>query len=290
MTYTRFLFRFISTVGFLFFIFFSNLGLAKTIVLVPGYFNSYAPGDSQSPWHKPYWSSDIVDIFTNAGFKVFVVNNLNPVGSIEENGERLLTYLKNVKSSLPVHETFQILAHSAGGLYTLYANNKEILPISKLITINTPFDGLMFVDNLTKDYPGISIIEKYLNLESLNQLRPNMVHGFLQNINKSIQFPIIAYSGHQEKSLRVWNAAYLSPIFYITESLMKEKSDGIVTNTSALGNAGYIQVTAATDYVHLDHWKQVLQAEYFKAMGMFNVEYIRQEQIRFYTSLLQHLN
>ncbi|MGZ3798475.1 MAG: esterase/lipase family protein [Pseudobdellovibrionaceae bacterium] len=290
MAFNKLFFRLISIINFFFLISLSSLGFTKTLVLVPGYFNSYAPGDLCKPWAEPYWSPDIVDLYKKAGFKVFVVNNLSPVGSIEENGELLLSFLKGVRGQLDEGESIEILAHSAGGLYTLYANHKENLPISKMLTINTPFDGVDFVERLTRDFPGLTMIEKTLNLESLNQLRPPLVHDFLQKIMGPVHFPIIAYSGHQVKNYQIWNAAYLSPIFYLTDALTNEFSDGIVTQRSALSGGGYLQVTPENEYIHLDHWKQVLKADYFTAFGMSNIEYIRQEQIRFYSNLILQLN
>lgn len=271
--------------------FLSVSALAKVLVLVPGYFNSNIPGFHQKNKYNPYWSEDIVDVYRRAGFKVFPVNNLNPTGTIEENGARLLRYLDRIKHDIDPKEGFSVIAHSAGGLYTIEANNRRKLPIQKLIAINTPFDGVDFIERITNTFPWLEELEKTLNLQSLNQLRPVMVRRFLNNLKNKPQFPIFGVIGSQARNPHHWSdAAFLTPIFYITQSLMDYDSDGIVTHRSALQEiSGGIKVSFLNEYIHLDHCKQNLDADYYKFIGMQNTNYIRQEQVRFYKALIPQL-
>ena len=66
----------------LFTIFLSIPSFAKQeiVVLVPGFFNSFAP---------EYFSSEIVNTFQKRGLKVYIASDLNPVGTVEDNGTRL---------------------------------------------------------------------------------------------------------------------------------------------------------------------------------------------------------
>lgn len=266
-------------------------GFAKVLVLVPGFFNSSIPGYHEKNKYNPYWSEDIVNVYRKAGFKVFPVNNLNPMGTIEENGARLLRYLDRIQQFIDPQEGFSVIAHSAGGLYTIEANNHRKLPIQKLIAINTPFDGVDFIDRITTAFPWLEELTKSLNLESLSQLSPAKVRQFLNNLKQKPHFSILGVIGSQEQNPNHWSdAAFLTPIFYITQSLMDSDSDGVVTHRSALREiVGGIKVSFFDGYIHLDHCKQNLDADYYKFMGMQNTNYIRQEQIRFYKSLIPQL-
>jgi hypothetical protein len=81
----------------------------------------------------------------------------------------------------------------------------------------------------------------------------------------------------------------MSPVFHLTQALMERPSDGIATHHSALSGEGFIKVRRAEEAIRLDHWKQVLDADLFRVLGMVNVDYIRREQIRFYSMLIQSL-
>lgn len=270
----------------------SSTSFSKTLLLVPGFFNSAIPGDLNKIGTRIYWSEDIRSVFRDAGYKVFVVDNLSPVGSIEANGSRLLEYIKNYQGQFDGDGSFDIVAHSAGGLYTLYANNKEPLPINRLVTINTPFDGVEFIETISDYFPQIVTIEKRLNLMSINQLRPANVRRLLSKLKAVPHFPIRAYTGFQPRGRNYYNAAFLSPVFYVTQSFMNQGSDGIVTYNSALGRSKSldIEVDGTTeDYIHLDHWKQTAGSDLFKLLGMTNTDYIRKEQKRFYHKVLKYL-
>lgn len=263
----------------------------KTVLLVPGFFNSAIPANINGVGTRVYWSEDIRSVFRAAGYKVFVVDNLNPVGTIEVNGKRLSEFINCHKDQLEIDDgQFDVVAHSAGGLYTLYANDKESLPIHRMVTVNTPFDGVEFVDSMTNYFPDIVTIEKKLNLLSINQLRPMNVRRILSQLKMLPQFPIRAYAGFQPRGKDYYDAFFLSPVFYITQAFMKNGSDGIVTYNSALGRTKYLKIEGITDdYIHLDHWKQAPGADIFKVLGMTNTDYIRREQKRFYSQVVKYL-
>lgn len=265
-------------------------GKAKTIVLVPGYFGSALPSDFTSGWKTPYFSQDIIRLYERAGYRVFVVNNLNSVGSIEENGKHVVDFLTAVKAQLEPGESLQVIAHSAGALYTLYATDHVEIPIHKMLTLSTPFEGLEFIDHLTEDLPALPELEKVFHLASLNQLRPQYVADFLKSLKAAPGYPIISYTGGAPRRLQFWDAANLSPEFYLTEEFMNEASDGIVTARSATSRAGLMGESPGDEYIHLDHWKQVMDADFFILMGMTDTGFIRKEQIRFYSQLLKKLD
>lgn len=268
---------------------FSN---AKVVVFVPGYFNSLIPGHiDQKLKYNPYWSYNIINIYRKAGYKVFVVNNLNPVAKIETNGALLLKYLDSIQNEIDPDEGFSVIAHSSGGLYTIAANNIRPLPIRKMIAINTPFDGVDFIEKITKAYPCLVELEKRINLQSINQLRPSLVREFLSHLNAKPQFPIMGVAGGQERNIyNLLDAAYLTPIFYLTQALMDVPSDGVVTRRSAMAVPSHlVDVQESSEYILLDHFKQNLGAEYYQSLGLQNTDYIRKEQNRFYSRLLNYL-
>ena len=85
---------------------FSTTVFAKeVVVLVPGFFNSFAP---------EYFSQDIVKSFRDKGFQVYIADRLNPIGRIDENGTRLENLLGQIEKAENGHVAFNIVGHSAG--------------------------------------------------------------------------------------------------------------------------------------------------------------------------------
>ena len=79
----------------------------------------------------------------------------------------------------------------------------------------------------------------------------------------------------------------------VTDHYTAGISDGIVSFASAMAIGG-IKTTAEapaqqfrdTKFVlNLEHWEQVLDARSFVLLGIRNISYIRNEQIRFYSGL-----
>lgn len=103
------------------------------------------------------------------------------------------------------------------------------------MTVNTPFDGVDFIESLLKYFPNfIGLIQKSLRLQSINELSPNRVRHVLANLKSKPQFPIRAYKGFQPTGYNIMDASFLSPIFYLTGVIVGLASDGVVTHSSAL--------------------------------------------------------
>ena len=108
----------------------------EIVVLVPGFFNSFTP---------EYFSDEIVNSFQKRGLKVYVAGDLNPVGTVEDNGARLSNFFSRIEANENQKVDFNIVAHSAGGLYALYVANQNKFTIKNLITIATPYKGVEFL-------------------------------------------------------------------------------------------------------------------------------------------------
>ena len=74
----------------------------EVVVLVPGFFNSFAP---------EYFSPQVIRAFQAQGFKVYVAEGMNPVGTIEDNGERLLKNLARIEAVERRHVAFNVVGH-----------------------------------------------------------------------------------------------------------------------------------------------------------------------------------
>lgn len=292
-----------------------NTKIKQAIILVPGYFNTIIPGFfniasqnyyqtsnhfnvEQAPTYGPYWSQTIIQSLEKKGFDLYIVDNLNPIGTIEENAWRLKLYFDRINSEIS-RSTSQlnikpwIFAHSAGGLYSLYAAAKYKIAFSKLITLGTPFNGLKIVERIHE----IPILGKNLTQllpASFYQLSPTKIHALLDQIQYQLpKIEIINFAGIQTQPYNVWdhfNSTYLSPPLRIISELIDEASDGIVEKSSALArNLVLYDETGAVINFHrqftlpipLEHWEQVLDYRFFTIMGIWNLNSIRQGQEQF---------
>jgi len=260
----------------------------EVLMLVPGFFNSFT---------AEYFSDEIIETFQDHGLQVYVAEGLNPIGTIEDNGERLAKIMADIETAEGHKVSFNILAHSAGGLYALYVADKQKFEIKNLITISTPYKGVEFIQKWLDDCTLFKAVTDLAHLDGLVQLTPKGIAAFFDKIRVSPDMKIIAYGGYQPKSLDVWNARNLSFPFRITSHYISEDSDGIVGFSSAVG-IGAIKTTANTparqfvnkEYlVSLEHWEQVLDSNSFFLLGIRNPGYIRNEQIRFYTGIADYL-
>lgn len=274
----------------LFSLLFSTQVFAKDIVvLVPGFFNSFTP---------EYFSQDIVNSFRAKGFTVYIADNLNPIGTIEDNGVRLEKYMAAVERNENAHVAFNILGHSAGGLYSLFVANRQKFEIKNIFTVATPFKGVEFVQNWLDNSLLFKAVTDLAHLDGVKQLTPNGVKQFLGSIRVAPQTRIVAFGGYQEKGLDIWNAKNMSVPLRVTSHFISEAhSDGIVGYESALG-LGAIRTTqnlAAQQFrnpqffLALEHWEQVLDYRSFILLGIRNTGYIHNEQIRFYSGLADYL-
>ena len=253
---------------------FSSSAFTKDIVvLVPGFFNTFTP---------EYFSKNIVRAFTAKGLKVYIARDLNPVGTIEENGARLEKILEKIQITEGQSIDFNIVAHSAGGLYSLWVSNQKKINIKKLLTISTPYKGIDFIETWIDKSFLFSNLAELAYLQGLQELTPAGVMRFLKSVNVNPKMQFMSFGGYQSENLDITDARYISIPLLVTSHFITGKSDGIVALTSALG----FSASARTDLmINLEHWEQVLEPSAFAFLGIRNTEFIQNEQTRFYTKL-----
>jgi len=268
---------------------FAQVSLAKeVVVLVPGFFNTFAP---------EYFSQTIVDSFTQKGFSVYVVDCLNPVGYIEDNGTRLEAKLQEIEKIENRHVSFNIVAHSAGGFYSMWVANRQKFDIKNIITVATPFHGVEFVQVWMENSFLFRTVMSLAHLDSLAELTPDGAKKFISNIRINPKTKMFAFGGTQSAGLDITDARNLSVPLRVTDHYTTGKSDGIVGFESAMG-IGQLQTTEnkpaqqfhdAKFNINLEHWEQVLDYRSFVLLGSRNIGYIRNEQSRFYTGIANFL-
>ncbi len=268
---------------------------APIVVLVPGFFNSLAPGSLQGP----YFSGTIVGTLKKRA-PVFVVRNLVPFAGVEENGRILSDYLVSLNQRYP-NEKIVLIAHSAGGFYALHALTAHPeLPVAAVVTLATPYDGSEFIENLTTDFPGIRKLTKFLNLSSLEEFRPANTAQILRKyyVPQSVRWIAVGGSQPECNLLNCADAGHLSWLLSLTQRLMSTESDGIVTLESALGRETSLLHADGTTFemerwsdlnVGLEHWEMVQDSNLFRLIGVLNTGYISQRQKQVYNELLDRL-
>ncbi|MBC7458591.1 MAG: hypothetical protein H7235_09950, partial [Bdellovibrionaceae bacterium] len=172
--------------------FISTAKASEVVVLVPGFFNSFAP---------QYFSPEIVATFARRGFKVYIAGTLDPLGTIETNGQRLETVLSRIEATEGHRVQFNIVAHSAGGLYSLWAAHNHKYDIKKLFTISTPYLGIDFIKTWIDDCTLFKGLSQFASLDGFRQLTPEGVATFLNSIRVDPSMRIVAFAGYQEESL-----------------------------------------------------------------------------------------
>lgn len=265
-----------------------NVSAKEILVLVPGFFNSFAP---------EYFSQDVIRPFQAKGFKVYVANNLNPIGTIEDNGVRLENYMAAVEKAEGQRVNFNIVGHSAGGLYALFVANRQKFSIKNIVTVATPFKGVEFLQAWMDDFILFKAITDLAHLDGLKQLTPSGVQKFIASIRVAPQTRIVAFGGYQNESLDVWNARNISAPLLVTSHFISGKSDGIVGYDSAIGlgsvlttqNTRAVQLRNPQYFIALEHWEQTLDSRAFIFLGIRNTDYIAQEQQRFFTGVANYL-
>lgn len=271
---------------------------ANHIVLVPGFFNSVipAPQAGGNPWKQPYFSQDIVRSLSQNRDSVWVVDNLNPLGGIQENGERLIRFLKQHLTEMPATERSKqliLIAHSAGGLYSLYAAAHSDLPISRLITLSTPYHGLSFLDNLAQAHIPVESLVTPFALQNLLGLMETQVQNFLSQLKLRRPLRLDVFAGYQPASVWTWSYHALSPPLAVFQALIQEPSDGIVSVRSSLeASALFTQNPSLELNIHrerldLEHWELIANAELFALIGVLNIESLKTAQWRAYREILR---
>lgn len=260
----------------------------EVVVLVPGFFNSLAPG---------YFSEEIVNSLTSRGLKVYVTHKLNPIGTIEDNGLRLENFLKSIQQIEKKQIHFNIIAHSAGGFYSLWVANRQQVSIKNLYTISTPYKGVEFIQTWINNCSLFKALTEFAQLESLKQLTASGAEQFLKSIRVPPQTKIFAFAGKQSEDLDITDARNLSAPLLVTSHFISYVSDGIVAFQSGLG-LGQIKNTNdqlapqfkdSKYFISLDHWEQVIDSRAFLILGTRNIDYIQVEQIRFYSGLADYI-
>lgn len=267
---------------------------ARNLVLVPGFFNSAipAPEKNGNPWAQPYFSQDIVKNLAKSGDRIWVVDNLNPVGDVVENGERLIRFLENHRNEFASNEIV-LIGHSAGGLYSLYAIQHSSLNLNHLVTISTPFRGLKFLQTLVdRNIPLENLMAPFC-LKNLLGLLDYQVTAFLRTIQIQKPLRLDVFGGYQSESFRVWDFRYLSAPLVIFQQIAGEPSDGIVTVSSSLDTSVLsqyspkVQVVTHQELLPLEHWEQVADANIFNLIGVVNLGSLKEAQQKMFSNLLK---
>lgn len=255
----------------------------RIVVFVPGFFNSFAP---------EYFSNDIVQSMHAKGFVVVIAQKLNPVGTIEDNGERVVKLFTNLRLMAPNAEV-SVIGHSAGGLYALYAINKGARYIKTLVTVSTPFNGVEFVEAWRDNSWTFRTLMDFARLDGLRQLTTPYVQKFIQSVRVPSTLKIIAYGGYQPVNWDITDAANMTAVLSVTDAFIKGPSDGVVSFASATWTTnipttekGLNKVVSDRSFVlDLEHWEQVLDYRNFYLFGVRNPGLIRDRQIKFYSGI-----
>ena len=265
------------------------------IVLVPGFFNSLAPGTSAGP----YYSSTVVRTLSGSA-QVFVIDNLSPVGRVAENGERLATYLNGIRKQYP-GQPIILLTHSAGGFYSFYAlTHHPDLPVKAIVTMALPYAGVEWISNLTFKFPQLESIAEFLSLGSLEEFESANAIKMSQSFRLPDGVRVIAIAGTQPPCLGLGCALAenLSWPLAMTQETMSQASDGIVTLDSALAkglalrsNSGrWLQIERWSDInIGLEHWEMVIDSTFSVLVGVVDTGYIDRQQKSIYSQILKRL-
>ena len=263
------------------------------VVLVPGFFNSVTPGHVRDGKYVPYFSSVIVDTLKERGYPVAVATRLAPVDTVEQNGDRLVEILVEISCRFPGREMI-VLAHSAGGLYSMRALTlRPDLPVSTLVTLATPYGGVDFIEKIASHLPIAEKIATHLNLESLREFRPSNMERVLSRLAMPSRVRWIALTGQQPPCFLIncYQSRRLNWVLSITHALMKGQSDGVVTTTSALaGGLSFAGLERWADFdIGLEHGEMVQEAELFALLGVTDTPRIARRQREYIGEIFRRL-
>lgn len=254
---------------------------SEIVVLVPGFFSSFA---------KPYFSSDIIQTIQSEGYSVAVADQLDPMGKVANNSQALLSLFRSLHRKFP-ERSMIVIGHSLGGIYTLLAMDQDRqLPIHKVITLATPYDGVGVVDGVDQKLPGVGELAKFLNLESLLEMRRTTVQAILRDHPIPAGVHWVALGGIEKKCFLLTCALpeRLSWLMSIGQFFIgREASDGIVTYNSALARGSNLQIERWEDPIPLEHWEMVLPHSVFSTLGVGQTTWIRDQQIKLYRGILE---
>jgi len=265
------------------------------LVLVPGFFSSAIPAPAQfgNPWTQPYFSQDIVQYLSKRATNLWVIDTLDPLGSVSANGIRLINFLRNRQKDFN-GQPVVLLAHSAGGLYSLYAAANSDLPISQIITVSTPFRGLEVLTAVENQGIPIETLSAPFCLGNLMGLKEVPVQKFLSGLQFKHPLRMDVFGGYQGTGLEFWDWRILSSPLVPFQALINKPSDGIVSVDSSLNpsgliarNQGLLDLQVHKQVLNLEHWEVVLDASLTRLYGVQNTGSLRRTQLQTYSSILQ---
>lgn len=292
---------------------FSECNPNKIVALVPGTLNSAVPGaPSSNPYDRAYYSQSIIETVSKYACNRYVIKGLSWFGDFQENGKVVFDELLEWQSQ---HQELQglpieIIAHSAGGFYSLQAvsfnfSKGSPLKFSKLHFLSTPMKGLELANILTANPFVRRQMEKIFNqnykgldVRGLWQLRTNEVEIFLGTLKIPNEIEVHTYAGVQKSPPsfeREFESAFLPPVFQAFEFLMDGLGDGVVSYESALGRPE-LHSSTGTQFtnlwphpeleVPLDHVEEVWDYKYLEYLGFQKTQHVQQAQINFIEQVL----
>ncbi len=296
----------------------------RVMVMVPGTLNSLVPGAPEDAISAngnqfPYFSMAVRQVMESHFCAVHIISGLDYFGEFKKNGEhtfeQTLSWYNALISELDYKPEVWFYGHSAGGLYSLYAahlneRNKafQSLPIKKIVTMATPFNGVEFIDKLTSYNSFVAeLVQKFIetawsiDLKGLWGLKKQNVRIFLYNLKLDPQIEIHSFAGAQSTTYsanEIMNAIFLSPPLNALQKLINSVSDGMVSLASVFNQTilnkqtqdpiQYLYVQSHNDYqINLDHIEQVWDYRYLKVLGTTNSDYVLEQQIKVYNDILQ---
>lgn len=263
-------------------------GSEKIIVLVPGFFNF--PGHD-SPIGLQYFSQTIVRTIQDEGYETEIFDNLNPVGTVSDNGHRVLKNLQDLVATNPQAE-IAILAHSAGGLYVAQALTLDpSLPVKAVVTVSTPYLGSELIELLDK-LPGFFQMTQLFNLLSLQEFQPRRMNAIWDSLRipRSVHWATVASEQPACRLLSCRLAENQSWLLSTAWRFTRKTGDGVVSVESALGKPSQGVEPWADLTIPLEHWEAVLDSNYFAFLGVSNTRWIDEQQRESYLKILNRLN
>lgn len=281
-------------------LFLSQVASAATkplLVLVPGFFNIPGMIPGAIPVDYNYFSDAVRSSLQEEGFEVVVIKNLDPFGSMANNGRTLRLDFEDIAKAHP-NEQISVIAHSAGGLYTAQAlTENPSLPVRTVITLSTPYAGAELAD-LVKSLPGSEEIARQLNLTNLREFETKRI-GFVTNglrVPKRVRWVSLAAQQEVCENLTCFHPQYMSWVMSHVWKNTKHVGDGVVSvksSTRPVLNAregGVKKMEVWNDLpVQLDHWEIVSEADLFQLFGILNTQWISDQQSALFHELGRRL-
>lgn len=286
---------------------------SRAIVLVPGTLNSAVPGSPEDPYKNFYYSQAITSTVAKQFCDFYVVKGLSWFGDFQNNGEVVFNELTEWQNQNPhlKDKPLDVIAHSAGGFYSLFAAHQNAklnspLKFRKMHFISTPLHGLELANILTANPLVKKQMERLFNrvysgldLRGLWQLQTDQTERFLGQLEIPETIEIHTYAGSQSAPSS-WKdefaSPFLPPVFQAFEFLIDGPSDGIVSVDSAY----WIPVLKTTNsgilhsiFPHreitlpLDHVEEVWDSSYLEYLGFKRTDHVSREQTRLIESILK---